>query len=336
MLKERENNNIEDNNPDPEPSADDSDEGRTGLNRTSSALNKELRMGAQYTALHLIPSPGAIPRIPGIDIFGITIPLNGIAGGDLITYVNFEERFDLDVRIRNAIEQGRNDMVQELQKLRYTGGILVADVAGHEFVDAMRALMLHQAFHTAALYEMDLNGEITVRLFEQINTRFLKSMTLRSPAADRDSAAFITLIYGEISHTGRFHFVSAGHPPPLVFSREFDRFVEISPDRLTSYPPIGLLPSEDHADALHYERALGYKKRYTVNDINLMGRGDILFLYTDGLVDGFSSFTMDHLERAVSHAKNGSAREICKAILDERDKIEEQADDLSLVVIKRN
>jgi serine phosphatase RsbU (regulator of sigma subunit) len=300
------------------------------------ALNRELHVGAQYTALHLIPSPGAIPQIPGIDIFGITIPYNGIAGGDLITYVNFQERFDLDVRIRNAVDQGRHDIAEELQKLRYTGGILVADVAGHEFVDAMRALMLHQAFHTAAQYEMDLNGEITVRLFEQVNTRFLKSRTLRNPDADREASAYITLIYGEISHTGRFRFISAGHPPPLVFSREFDRFVEITPDRLISYPPIGLQPGEDHADARRYERALGYKKRYTVNDLNLMGRGDILFLYTDGLLDAFSGFSIRHLERAVSRAKDGGAREICRAILDERDKIEEQADDLSLVVIKRN
>jgi serine phosphatase RsbU (regulator of sigma subunit) len=306
------------------------------LKMSETALNQELHVGAEYTALHLIPSPGAIPQIPGVDIYGITLPYNGIAGGDLITYVNFHERFDLDVRIQNAVAQGRDDIVQNLQKLQNTGGILVADVAGHKFIDAMRALMLHQAFHTAALYEMDMNGEITVRLFEQINTRFLKSRTLRTPDAERDSAAYITLIYGEISHTGRFHFVSAGHPPPLVFSREFDRFVEITPDRLISYPPIGLQPSEDHADARYYERALGYKKRYTVNDINLMGRGDILFLYTDGLIDSFSSFTLERFERVVSRTRDHSAREICSAILGEREKVESQTDDLSLVVIRRS
>jgi serine phosphatase RsbU (regulator of sigma subunit) len=310
--------------------------GKAALNLSDSALNHELQMGAEYTALHLIPSPGAIPQIPGVDIFGMTLPYNGVVGGDLITYVNFQERFDLEVRIQNALLEGRDDVAQNLKKLRDTGGILVADVAGHEFTDAMRALMLHQAFHTAALYEMDTHGEITVRLFEQVNTRFLKSQTLKSPAAEKDSATFITLLYGEISHTGHFRFVNAGHPPPLVFSREFDRFVEITPDRLVSYPPIGLLPTEDHADARHYERALGYVKRYTVNDLNLMGRGDILFLYTDGLVDSFSRFTPKHFERAVSRVRDGQAREICAAILDERDRIEKQSDDLSLVVIKRN
>jgi serine phosphatase RsbU (regulator of sigma subunit) len=294
----------------------------------------ELLLGAQYAAQHLTPAPGAIPKIPGVDIYGIAVPYNGVAGGDLISYVNFEERFDLVARIRSAALQGQMEIARRLQKLKRCGGILVADVAGHDFTDAMRALMLHQVFHTAALYEMDLNGEITVRLFEQVNTRFLKSKTLRNLAADRDTATFITLIYGEISSTGRFRFVNAGHPPPLVFSREYNCFVEISLDRLLIYPPIGLQPSEDNADANNYERALGYKKRYTVNELNLMGQGDVLLLYTDGLVDPFSSYTQKHLEQDVSHAINGSAKEICESILKDRHAAAEQTDDLSLVVIK--
>ena len=121
---------------------------------------------------------------------------------------------------------------------------------------------------------------------------------------------------------------------PLVFSSEYDRFVEISPDRLRSYTPIGLQPAEDHADASHYERTLGYKKRYTVNELNLMGQGDVLLLYTDGLFDPFSPFTREKLEKAVSRAKGGNAKEICNAILQDRSAVAEQTDDLSLVVIK--
>jgi serine phosphatase RsbU (regulator of sigma subunit) len=298
------------------------------------SIDQELRMGANYMAQRLMPAPGAIPHLPGTDVYGMMIPFNGVAGGDLITYVNFQERFDLDKRIQLALSQGQDAMAKALQRLKWTGGILVADVAGHNFTDAMRALMLHQAFHTAALYEMDLNGEITVRLFEQLNTRFLKSSTLRNLAAAPDRASFITLIYGEISHTGRFRFLSAGHPLPLVFSREYDRFVEISSDRLTSYPPIGLQPTEGHVDASHYEQSLGYKKRYTVNELNLMGQGDVLLLYTDGLYDPFSPFTREQLERSVSRAKDENARDICSAILQDRRALTEQTDDISLVVIK--
>lgn len=304
------------------------------MDESDLTLDQELRMGAQYMARRLMPVPGAIPRIPWTDIYGMSIPFNGVAGGDLITYVNFQDRYDLEARIRVAAAKGQEDVARALQKLKWIGGILVADVAGHDFSDAIRALMLHQAFHTAALYELDLNGEITLRLFEQVNTRFLKSTTLRNLAADPDRTSYITLLYGEITQTGRFRFINAGHPLPLVFSGEYDRFVEISTDRFASYPPIGLQPGEDHADASHYERPLGYKKQYTTNELNLMGRGDVLLLYTDGLFDPFSSYTREQLERAVSQAKNGSAKEICETILRDRCVAAEQTDDISLVVIK--
>jgi serine phosphatase RsbU (regulator of sigma subunit) len=65
-----------------------------------------------------------------------------------------------------------------------------------------------------------------------------------------------------------------------------------------------------------------------------MGQGDVLLLYTDGLVDPFSSYTQKHLERDVSHAIDGSAKEICESILKDRRAAAEQTDDLSLVVIK--
>ncbi len=304
------------------------------MDQTDLNLQDQLRNAADYLARRLMPMPGIIPRISGIDIHGITIPFNGIAGGDLIIYVDFAERFDLDSRIERATAQGHSGVAERLHRLKRKGGILVADVAGHEFTDAARALMLNQAFHMGALYEMDQNGEITTRLFEMVNTRFCKSVTARNLAADPDTSSFITLIYGEISDTGRFHFVNAGHPAPLVFSREFDRFVEISEDRLVSFPPIGIQPSEDHADSKRYQRAFGYKRRYTVNELNLMGKGDVLLLYTDGLLDPVSVYTRERLERAVSAAVGGSSREICDAVLSDRRTASEVNDDMSLVVVK--
>jgi serine phosphatase RsbU (regulator of sigma subunit) len=184
------------------------------------------------------------------------------------------------------------------------------------------------------LYEMDLYGEITTRLFEQINTRFCKSTTARNLAAAPDETSFITLIYGEIFDTGRFHFVNAGHPSPLVFSREYDRFVDISPKRLISFAPIGIQPSADQPDMTRYQRALGYKKRYTVNELNLMGKGDILLLFTDGLTDPLSEFTKDRLERSVSAASRSSAETICNTVISDKQAVAKLTDDLSLVVIK--
>jgi serine phosphatase RsbU (regulator of sigma subunit) len=304
------------------------------MKQLGTKFDQELLSGAQHLAHSLIPESGSIPRVPNVDIYGTTIPLNGITGGDLVTFVNFKDRYDLDARIARALSQGQEEIAQKIHRLKQRGGILVADVAGHEFADAIRALMLHQVFYLGTLYELDLYGEITTRLIEQINMRFFKSRTLHRLAADLADTSFVTLIYGEISHTGRFRFVSAGHPPPLVFSREYDRFVEISQDRLVGYPPIGLQVSEDNADAKLYRPVLGYKKLYTVNELNLMGQGDVLLLYTDGLVDPFSSYTQEQLERAVSRARNKTAQEICQEIIEDRQSAAEQTDDLSLAVIK--
>jgi serine phosphatase RsbU (regulator of sigma subunit) len=297
-------------------------------------FDRELRASAKYLSQCLIPDAGLIPRLSNVDIFGITIPLNGIAGGDLITFVDFSERYDLDSRIAGALAKGQEDIAHKIRQLKRKGAILVADVAGHEFADAMLALILHQIFHMGVLYELSSRGEVSSRLIEQVNTRFCRSKTLRNLVGDTESSSFITLIYGEISNSGRFRFVSAGHPPPLVFSREFDRFVEINPERFVSYPPIGLQMNEDNADARFYQPALGYKKRYAVNELNLMGHGDVMLLYTDGLIDPFSSYTQAMLERAVSRTRNGNAKEICEAILEDRNSSAEQTDDLSLVVIK--
>ncbi len=297
-------------------------------------MDKELLAGAEYLSQCLTPDAGAIPKIANVDIYGATVPLNGVAGGDLITFIDFRERYDLDSRIAGALAKGQEDIAHKLRQLKRKGAILVADVAGHEFADAILALILHQIFHMGTLYELASRGEITSRLIEQINTRFCRSKTLRNLFEDSRSTSFITLIYGEISHTGRFRFVSAGHPPPLVFSREYDRFVEICSDRLVSYPPLGLQMNEDNADVRLYQPALGYKKRYAVNELNLMGQGDVMLLYTDGLIDPFSAYTQSRLERAVSRTRNGSAQQICEAIMEDRKSSVEQTDDISLVAIK--
>jgi serine phosphatase RsbU (regulator of sigma subunit) len=301
---------------------------------TDNNIDRELRVGAHYLSQCLTPESGAIPRIDNVDIYGVSIPLNGIAGGDLITYVNFSERYDLDGRIAHAHKRERHEVAERLQRLKNKGGIMVADVAGHEFADSLRALMLHQIFHTSILYELDLHGEPSIRIFERINTRFFKSRTLHKLAGGLDASSFVTLIYGEIDISGRFRFISAGHPHPLIFSRAYDRFVEISPDRLVSYPPIGIQIGKYDADVKLFPSVLGYKERYTINELNLMGQGDVLLLFTDGLTDPFSPYSQGQLERAVSRAKDGTAEEICKEILADRNESFRPSDDISLVVIK--
>jgi serine phosphatase RsbU (regulator of sigma subunit) len=273
------------------------------------------------------PSPQL--SLGGVEIFGDTVFLNGSAGGDHVVYVDFDERFDLDRRMELAARQGETDVVRELAENRNRVGILLADVSGHSVTDALVAAMLHQAFLTGVLYELDRWGGVTTRLFENLNSRFYSSVSVEK---------FITLIYGEIWRSGTFRFICAGHPRPLIFSSEFDSLVNISPERLISFYPLGMFPSAEDIDVRRTPGALRYKEKYTVNEVNLMGPGDILLLYTDGLAEhrrGDEVYLPDRLERQLREVKDGSAAEIHRHLLSDALDWATAEDDVTLVVIKR-
>src|SRR4029077_411767 len=135
-------------------------------------------------------------------------------------------------RIQHGIEDGRVELVDNLKRCHTMAGIAILDVSGHQITDAFMASMLHQAFLLGAIYELDMFGTITKRLFENLNTRFYNSSSLNK---------FVTMIYGEISEDCSFRFLSAAHPLPLVFSSRHDRFMEVGQDYCTSFPPIGTL-----------------------------------------------------------------------------------------------
>jgi serine phosphatase RsbU (regulator of sigma subunit) len=146
------------------------------------------------------------------------------------------------------------------------------------------------------------------------------------------------MIYGEISEDTTFRFLSAAHPPPVVFSNQQDRFMEVSKDFCTSFPPIGTLPSQDVIDRNATHSVLGFKERYQLNEWKLMGTGDILLLYTDGLLDhsnGTSAYFPSHLEQKVREVKHQSAKEIFEAIRTHILAFAERTDDISFVIIKR-
>ena len=55
----------------------------------------------EYLRERLMPVEGAIPHVPGIEMFGNSIPA-GTVGGDLFEYINFQQRYDIDARIHQA------------------------------------------------------------------------------------------------------------------------------------------------------------------------------------------------------------------------------------------
>src|SRR5215472_7700977 len=54
-----------------------------------------------YLRKRLMPVEGAIPHLPGIEMYGVSVPA-GTVGGDLFEYINFHQRYDIDARIRQA------------------------------------------------------------------------------------------------------------------------------------------------------------------------------------------------------------------------------------------
>jgi serine phosphatase RsbU (regulator of sigma subunit) len=55
----------------------------------------------EYLRQRLTPVDAAIPQIPGIEMFGNSIPAETV-GGDLFEYINFQQRYDLGARIQRA------------------------------------------------------------------------------------------------------------------------------------------------------------------------------------------------------------------------------------------
>jgi len=280
-------------------------------------------------ARYILPTPGEMPVLQGMDIFGGVLPLSGSVGGDHLIYVDFKQRFDLDARIAQARDHGRYDVVQHLEWCRRKAGIDLVDVSGHRMTDALLAAMLHQAFLLGAIYELDVHGRITRRLFENLNTRFYQSSGAHK---------FVSLIYGEIAEDATFRFLSAAMPFPAVFSTQHDRFMEVGLDLRISFPPLGMMPSWDVIDRSTTTSTLGFKDHYEMNKWLLMGEGDILLLYTDGLAEHVrdtEEYSQARLEGVIREAKRGSASEIFEAVKTDLLAFSPPADDISLVVIKR-
>lgn len=185
----------------------------------SSVLAQELR-NFQEMAHWLMPEPGDVPRLAGIDVWGSTRAPRGTVGGDHLIYVDFKQRYDLQARIAEAEARGAATVVDGPRRCGHRAGIAVLDAAGHQMTNALLAAMVHQAFLLGALYEPDRYGEITTRLFENLNTRLY-----RSSGAHK----FVSLLYGRFPRRGRSGSFRLGSP-----SRASSR--RVSTDSSTSKP----------------------------------------------------------------------------------------------------
>jgi serine phosphatase RsbU (regulator of sigma subunit) len=261
----------------------------------------------------------------------------------------YEPEMETEYRDARSSEQMR--VAEDMHELYTTAGVLVVDAQGHGIISAKIASTVHDTFHALMLSELDHRGKTTAELFERINLRLALSVTARNALgrSEKESAQEIaTMLYGEVRPYGHFRFVNFGHPPPLVFSAEYRKFMEIDKSRMVQFLPLGLQIAEDDPDRNRYFSLESRQKRANSSDVaelTLMSPGDILLLYTDGVYDGSDKEERQQLESVMRENYMPSAKDICNALLqyalkrDDRLRQigeEDRIDDKTVFIIKRN
>src|SRR4029079_19648329 len=231
---------------------------------------------------------------------------------------DYRSEMQIEYRYARSSEQVR--VAEALHDLHSTAGVLLVDAQGHGVIAAKIASTVHDTFHAFMLSELDHHGTTTPELFENLNLRLAQSVTARNALglSEENAREIATMLYGEVHPYGYFRFVNFGHPPPLVFSAEYRKFVELDKDRMVQFLPLGLQIPSDHPDRKRY-CAMRLRSRPAnstdVAEITLMSPGDILFLYTDGVYDGSDGEERQHLESVMREHYQQSARDICTAVL---------------------
>ena len=261
----------------------------------------------------------------------------------------YKPEMETEYRSGRSSEQVR--VAEDLHELYSTAGVLVVDAQGHGIISAKIASTVHDTFHALMLSELDHRGKTTAELFERINLRLALSVTARNALgrSEKENAQEIaTMLYGEVHPYGYFRFVNFGHPPPLVFSAEYRRFMEIDKSRMVQFLPLGLQIPEDDPDRNRYFSLESRQKRANTSDVaelTLMSPGDILFLYSDGVYDGSDQKERQQLEIVMREHNLQPAKDICDALLEyalkRDDRLrqigeEDRIDDKTVFIIKRN
>lgn len=262
---------------------------------------------------------------------------------------NYKPEMESAYREARSSEQVR--IAEDLREFYSTAGVLLVDAQGHGIISAKIASTVHDTFHALMLSELDHRGKTTPELFERINLRLAQSVTARNALgrSEKEGAREIaTMLYGEVRPFGHFRFVNFGHVPPLVFSAEYRKFVEIDKSRMVQLLPLGLQVPEDHPDRNRYLSLQSRERRVNSSDVaelTLMSPGDILFLYTDGVYDGSDTEDRQQLEGIMREHHREPAKEICNALLEyamkEDDRLRQigepdRIDDKTVFIIKRS
>ena len=188
-------------------------------------------------------------------------------------------------------------------------GVVVGDAASKGVAAAAEAMYISGALRMASSFEIKI-ASLMKRMNQLVNKIF---------ADDK----FASLFYGELStdEGGLFLYANAGQNPPMFIRSDSE---EIEYLKVTG-PLLGPAP---HA-------------KYTIDNINFK-IGDVLLIYSDGLIDcadgEFEQYGEERVEAVLKSTKQLSAKEIAYSLLNDVvnfSKNGKYLDDKTIVVIKR-
>src|SRR6516164_6111516 len=144
----------------------------------------------EYLRERLMPVEGAIPHIPGIEMFGNSIPAEAV-GGDLYEYINFQQRYDIDARIQQAGRLSkefletlppdvpvRNSVDDQVQWLKRTPGYRPEMEAEYRFARSCEQVRvaedLRDLYSTAGVLMVDAQGHgiISAKIASTVHDTF--------------------------------------------------------------------------------------------------------------------------------------------------------------------
>lgn len=226
----------------------------------------------------------------------------------------FPDKVEIGTLYRPARQIG-GDFYDVIQVDERKAAFLIGDVSGHSVPAAL--FMTQCITLLKALIKMDFS---LLKVAETAN-----KILFDYAQADMFATVFIS-IYD--SHYQQLSFVSAGHPPPMLLRSSWNSDNQ-------AFHPISSLKAEGMALNCFSKVTLEEKK------IQLFD-GDILFLYTDGLIEATDKdekqFGEANLKELLGELKDLSSEEIARNILqrltDYSKNTPVETDDMAALVLK--
>src|SRR6266850_6561905 len=144
----------------------------------------------EYLRERLMPVEGSIPHISGIEMYGNSVPV-GSVGGDLFEYINFQQRYDIDARIQQALKLSkefldqlppgaapRNSVDDHVEWLRsrpdYRSEMEVEYRSARSSEQVRVAEALHELYTTAGVLLVDAQGHgiISAKIASTVHDTF--------------------------------------------------------------------------------------------------------------------------------------------------------------------